>query len=456
MNQNPHPHISSYTKPKRKTLKIVILVILVVLLGVGAWVGITAFNALKKITAFSSGNNSMMSLFGDSSQKTLKGQSDGRTNILLLGMGGKNHPGGLLTDSIMVMSIDWQTKKVALMSIPRDLYVQIPGYGYAKINEAYAYGAQNAKLTGGGGQVASETVSKVFGIPVHYFYTVDFEGFKKLVDNVGGIDVVVDKDLNDPLYPAADMINYDPFKITAGPHHLDGKVALKYARSRETTSDFDRSKRQQKVIAATKTKVMTLDILANPKKITDLMNIIGDHVQTNMSVEEIKTFWSSIKDLDLDNMINKVFDTAADGPLTSSTSSKGSYIIIPKKGQGNYAELQEIAQNIFVDAADTANGTVQGATINKSLKIEVLNASGSIGQAKKAADKLKIQGYTNVITGDAPTNRAETIAYSCKTNTTASTAKKIAEYFSTTYLTKSTCTSGVDISLVIGQNAVTR
>jgi len=244
-----------------KTSKIVkwfILVFLLIGLGVGSWVGYTANRALKKITDDSgNSNSSLFSFLGDFDSNNLKGKAQGRTNILLLGMGGKNHPGGMLTDTMIVLSINYSEKKIGLISVPRDLWVPIPGFGSAKINEAYADGEKNntaQKTTGGGGTLASRTVENILGIPIHYYVSADFDGFKKAVDTLGGVDIYVEKPIYDPFYPAANMINYDPFKIDAGQHHMDGALALKYARSRETTSDFDRSRRQQQVMSAMKDK----------------------------------------------------------------------------------------------------------------------------------------------------------------------------------------------------------
>lgn len=435
--------ISQYKRPKRKALKIILLSVLVIILGIGIWVGVAAYNALAKVTSLSS-NSNLFSLFSNN-HTPLKGESDGRTNILILGMGGSNHPGGLLSDTILVMSIEWKTKKVAMISVPRDLWVPIEGHGTSKINEAHSYGESNTKTTGGGGKVAGGTVSKVLGIPIHYFISVDFEGFKKIVDTVGGIDVVVEKDLYDPYYPADNMIDYSPFKITAGEHHLDGAMALKYARSRETTSDFDRSKRQQIVIAALKQKMLTANILANPKKLTDLLGILGNHVRTDMSPGDIKVFWDSVKDLDMANIINKVLDTSTSGPLMSSTSSGGAYIIVPKKGITNFTDLQTIAKNIF-DTVTTTDKT--------DLKIEVLNGSGQAGQGTKVADALKKSGYT-ITSVTTTTKTAKSIVYNCAGTTSQSVATKIAEDVHASSTNKTSCGS-VDIQVVIGQDALAR
>lgn len=429
--------VSNYTKPKRKTLKIILFSLLIIILGVGIWVGVIAYKAMKNITSLSGGKGSLLSLFNNDNQ-TIKGQNDGRTNILLLGMGGKNHPGGALTDSIMVASINWQTKQIALISVPRDLYVQIPNYGYSKINEAYSYGEKNSKSSGGGGQVASNVISNVLGAPIHYFITLDFDGFKKIIDTVGGIDLYVDKAINDPLYPAEDMINYDPFSITAGQHHMNGALALKYSRSRETTSDFDRSERQQKVITATKEKILSLNVLANPAKVTELLNAIGEHLRTNMNPGEIKSIWDAIKDIDLQGRISLVLDTSSGSPLTSSTSPAGAYIIIPKKGMSNYSEVQKLVKDIFNDSKEEA------------LKIKVLNGSGKSGKATSASAEIEKIGFTVSQVGNTSVI-SETIVYSCLGNKSKETSDRIAKILGGKVENKSSC-SGYDIEVVIGKN----
>ncbi len=430
--------ISSYTRPKKKTLKIVIFSILLILLSVGIIFGAMIFRTLDKITGLSVSGESILSLL-NSNNKALKGQDDGRTNILLLGGGGKNHPGGGLTDSIMVISINWKSNKMAVISVPRDLWVNVPGYGYSKINKTYSYGEQDSKASGGGGKVASDLVGNILGIPIHYFISMDFAGFEKIINTVGGVDIDVPKAINDPLYPAADMVHYDPFSISAGPHHMDGALALKYARSRETTSDFDRSKRQQLVLAATKKKVLTLNVLTNPAKVTGLLNAIGDHLRTNLSVAEIKAMWDNIKNIDMDNIVNQVFDTSANSPLISSTSKGGAYIIIPKKGIGNYNDLQTIAQNIFSNSSETVT----------TAKVEILNGSGTIGRATSAADIIKNAGYKVASVGNASVV-STSIVYNCGGTETSAVAQKIAVLLSVQVKSKISC-ENYDIQVVIGK-----
>lgn len=436
-----NPAVSNYTRPKKRFLKGILLGLILIVLGTGLWVGVAALSSLKKITG-AEGNGSFLSFLGDFSKDTLKGQAEGRTNILLLGMGGKKHPGGMLSDTIIVVSINWSDKKIALMSLPRDLWVNIPNYGNAKINEAYAYGEQNSKITGGGGKVAGDVVGKVLDIPIHYFVSVDFDGFKKMVDTVGGVDIYVEKDIYDPYYPAANMIDYDPFKISAGLRHMDGALALKYARSRKTTSDFDRSKRQEQVLVAVKEKTMTLGTLGNPKKVTELLGILGEHIRTNLAVGEIKTLWEQIKDFDTEHLINKVFDTASDGPLTSTQDERG-YIVIPRKGLNNFTDLQKIAKNIFnQETAEAAN---------RQLKIEVLNGTNKSGVASQVSQLLKSYGYNVTKVGDATQKYDNSTIYNCSTKDAEQTAKDLADTLKAEVKTKTYC-QNIDIQIIIGQN----
>lgn len=435
-------NITSFTKPKNRVLKWTILTLLAIILGVGAWIGVTAYRSINKITA-DSGNGNFLSFFDDISKRAIKGESDGRTNILLLGNGGANHPGGGLSDTMIVVSINWQSKKMAFISLPRDLWVQVSGNGYSKLNAAFAYGNQNPKTTGGGGKVASDTISTILGLPIHYYISVDFEGFQKMVDKVGGVDILVEKDLYDPLFPAANMVDYAPFKITAGLHHMDGVTALKYARSRETTSDFDRSRRQEQVLIAIKEKMLSSETLANPIKITELLNILGSHVRTSFGVNEMRSLWDEIKGVDTQNIVNKVFDTATGGPLIAQSGDERGYIIIPKKGIGNYTDLQKIAQNIFS----------QETTIDKDFKIEILNATAKAGLATQISQLLQSYGYQVTKVGNASAKLQETIVYNCVGKSADTTAKDLAQTLKATVKSRTTC-NNIDIQIVLGQSSL--
>lgn len=435
--------VKVYRKPIKKAIKWFIFILIFVLVGVGVWIALSANQAIKKITADSTNKSSIFSFLGDHSSSAVKGQSDGRTNILLLGMGGKNHPGGTLSDTIIVTSIDYEDKRLGTISLPRDLWVPIPGFGHEKINAAYAEGEKNKNLSGSGGQLSSKTVENVLGIPIHYYISLDFEGFKKIVDSVGGIDVYVEKDIYDPYYPADNMIDYSPFKISAGEHHMDGALALKYVRSRKTTSDFDRSRRQQQVMAAVKEKILTLNVLANPKKVTDLINILGDHIRTNMQIDEIYALWNVSKNINTTNIASKVFDTAENGPLTASQDSRG-YYIYPRKGIDKFIDLQTAARNLFNDGE-----AVEEAS---SVRVEVLNGTSRNGVASTVSQYLSSYGYKIIRIGDARSKMAKTIVYDYSNGKYQKAAEDIANQLKASIDTKNTALSGVDIQVIVGED----
>jgi len=241
---------TQFTSPKqaRRWLFGLAAVLSLGVLGTVGWLSYQATAALSQISDApndrqSGGLLGLPFLANRPEVQQLQGEADGRVNILLIGMGGTGHKGGLLTDTIMVLSIKPEAKQAALLSIPRDLYVPIPGAGSAKINSAHALGEQ--RETGTGPALAKSVVGTVLDLPIHYYIRVDFAGFTKLIDAVDGLDINVEKAIADPFYPDERTEGYAPFYLKAGPKHMDGKLALKYARSRETTSDFDRARRQQ-------------------------------------------------------------------------------------------------------------------------------------------------------------------------------------------------------------------
>jgi len=446
--------VSSYTKPKRKILKIILLSLLIIILGTGIWFGATIYNTLKKITSFSSGG-SIMSLFNSNNQQ-LKGQSDGRTNILLLGYGGPGHDGAYLTDTIEVVSIDWKDKKVAMISVPRDLWVSIPNYGLSRINAAYSYGQSNSKITGGAGAESSAVVGSVLGIPIHYFVSVDFDGFKELIDKVGGIDVNAPNTFTDTTYPAGECVNNGPgcgyitVHFDAGPQHMNGTKALEFARSRHGNNgegtDFARSKRQQLVLEATKQKILQVGVLANPITFSDLLNIVGNHLSTNMSPAEIKSAWNQTKDIDTSNMITETLDTSSSSVLQGTTIN-GADVLIPKKGIGDYTDLKAIAQNIF-GAADSTT-----AKTPADLRVKVINGSGKAGSGTTYANTLKAKGYNVTETTTASKTYPDSIVYNCSGGASSKSASEIASELKTTAQAQTSC-GAIDIEVIIGKNYV--
>jgi LCP family protein required for cell wall assembly len=190
-------------------------------------------------------------------------------NIVLLGSDKRPSSGAWRTDSMIVVSIDMEQNVVRLLSIPRDLWVYIPGHGYNRINTADLWGELAKK--GGGPDRVKQTIHYNLGIPIHYYVRVDFQGFMKIIDTVGGVDVDVDCPLPD-------------INLSAGIHHMNGQQALRYARSRKSTNDFDRGRRQRKVLMALWEQGLTLDLIP---RLPTLWRAMANSFQTDLPLDQV-------------------------------------------------------------------------------------------------------------------------------------------------------------------------
>ncbi len=311
-------------------------------------------------------------------------------NVLLVGYGGAGHDGPYLTDSMLVVRIDPQKKNVALISIPRDLWVQIPetatSSSYGKINSAYAIGndtpdypTKSIQYTGkyGGGNLAKAVVSNVLGIPIDYFVGIDFAGFQKVVDDLGGVDINVTNAFDDYQYPSGDQNADGPpcvaqmntptscqfwhVHFSAGLQHMDGQTALEYARSRHAIgvegTDFARSQRQQKLLVAIKDKALQINALPN---MFSIMNSLQDSLITDMTIADMKDLAGTLKDWNIASPVHAALTNQ--NFLKDSYSSDGQYILLPKEGLNNYTNIQEYIANIWdVPGVNTA---MQNVTVH--------------------------------------------------------------------------------------------
>lgn len=266
----------------------------------------------------------------------LSADSSGRTNVLILGKGDPGHAGQELSDSIMVVSFNKPTKQVATISIPRDTEVNIPGYGYRKINNANALG---------GSQLATQTVSDFLDIPIDYTIVTNFTGLSKLVDAVGGIDVDVKEALIDDEYPCADnQYKACGINIQPGLQRMDGARALEYTRCRKGTcgNDFGRAERQQEVITLLMAKLTQPRIWINPLSATAVSNALRTGMDTDISgsnMVRLAWLWSQKSG----QPIRWVMSTSPGGFLTSGAN--GNLVPIGR----NYRAIQEQAASIFTN-----------------------------------------------------------------------------------------------------------
>ena len=199
-------------------------------------------------------------------------------NVLLLGTDrrpGESDPSR--TDAIIVVRIDPVRQRIAILSLPRDLMAPIPGYGYARVNAAYAYGSAD---------LARQTVSQLLGIPIDYYIVVDFEGFIKAIDALGGVEVNVEKELYDPQFPTMDY-GYTVARFLPGPQRMDGATALTYSRIRHPDSDFARLQRQQAVLAGVLAQLHSAGALDKLDQLEAVTTALRDYVRTDMPEERI-------------------------------------------------------------------------------------------------------------------------------------------------------------------------
>lgn len=439
-----------------KWLSAILAVILLCLIG---WI---AYSATKAMNNISDSGFKIGQIFAKTNLKS----TNGRTNIILLGNGGSNHPGGQLTDTNILFIYDHNSKKVAMVSFPRDLYVSVAnGGGKNKLNYAYAYGEMDKTKTGGGGATVKKTLESVAGVPIHYYIEVDFVGFKEIVDALGGVSVDVEKAIKDPYYPKDYFDSdgnyfktdaYNPFSLAAGKQYLDGTTALKYARSRYSTSDFDRSARQQKLIAAIKDKALSVGVLSNPKKLTDLMTAVGNHFRTDLNTSEVKSLVSLVKNISQDQITRQVVDNGAGG-LLKADSSLGGYYLVPRKG--NFSEVQSLVSNIFKDDNSTTLSD-EGSTNIQSLSkangsVELYNGTGVEGQARIMAPKLEKLGIKITALKSSSEVYDHSVLYDFTGGKDQATIKAIKQLISDIpVITRSQENQNSDFRLIIGEDYV--
>ncbi len=372
--------------------------------------------------------------------RALSGEAGDRINVLLLGVGGPGHAGPYLSDTIILASLKPSTKQLALLSIPRDLLVPIPGYGWRKINHASAFGEANRPGTGG--QLAADVVSRVFNTPVHYYVRIDFQAFVDLIDALNGITVEVAHTLDDKKFPipgqetATTSERYEHLHVESGKRKMDGELALKYARSRQASgvegSDFARARRQQQIILALKKELFSISTLVNPLKIRAISNLVEDNIATNVQEWEVARFYQLLKELDGLTVSHRVLDDSPGGPLVAAIVDQA-FILQPKIG--DFSELQAIAQNLFNPESTAGSIITVDSTLNINTdttddlpskiitdqpnisQIEVLNGTTIIGLASQTSQLLEKFGYEVRRIGNAPTqDYNKTVIYSLKSD----------------------------------------
>ncbi len=390
---------------------------------------------------------------------------DNRINVLLLGIdrrGGKSW--GHLTDTIIIVTVDPTNGTAGLLSIPRDLYLPIPGNGEDRINTANVYG-YSRKYPGGGPALLKRTIEVNFGISIDYYVMIDFDGFSRIVNTLGGVDVNVPKTLHDTKYPdpkPGDPFAFKTIHFDTGWQHMDGAKALQYARSRMSTSDFDRANRQQLILVAIRDKALSLNILP---KLPTLAATMMDTVNTDMTLQEMLELAPLVPQIDMANVKQVVIQK----PLVYGyRTDKGAAVQLPR-----WDLINPVVADLFTapvvtvptptPAPPTPTPTLAPVQIEElqqlageGARLAVQNGTSEPNFAARVAAMLMEQGYQVVEFGDADRlDYANTVIvdYTGKTFT----LERLVEKFQVTpenVRRSPNLRSQIDIRIIVGQDFV--
>ncbi len=390
----------------KKVFKRTAAVTAVFLLLGGGWISWQFFKNSNKVFG---GDTSVLDFLNTTK---LRGEDQGQVNILLAGVSSDDpgHSGGDLTDSIMMISLDNKNNKAFMLSIPRDLWVDIPGYGHSKINAANVYGDQDnfsqAGYPAAGMGLLAKVINDNFELPVHYYAKVNYGAFRDAVNAVGGISVDIKstdpRGLYDPNISAADK---GPLKLANGPQQLDGQTALNLARARGDPpgdgrfpygferSDFTRTEHQRQMMLALKEKITSGGVITNPLKIGQLFDVVGKNVKTDFEPSEIRRLYDInklIKPADIASV--SLNDVNGVNMLASYRSPDGASALIPAAGLDDFSQIQVLIKKLM--SSDPV--------VKESASIVILNGGDITGLASKESNSLTSKGLNVVAVGDAP------------------------------------------------------
>ncbi len=384
----PRKRVKRYRKTPNKKIVVIIAALLVL--------GFVGYFAVKFILASGrvfSGN--VFDLLGSGTQ--LKQDEKGWTNMLVFGTSedDPDHDGAALTDSIMMISVNQESKQVVMVSVPRDLWVDygracLAGYS-GKINALYSCGLDSGGESEGASML-KQKVGEVFGVDMHYFTKVNYSVVRDLTTSLGGVVVTVKSD--DP----RGIYDYNTkLKLPNGQSTLQGEQALAFVRARGDGggygfegSNFVREKNQQAMILAIRDKALSAGTLANPVAWNGIMDAMGDNIRSDFSAAEIKTLVNLAQEITQENIL-QVSLVEKGHPVVTTGTMNGASIVRPIAGVQDYSEIQKYLARKMSGGDDK---------YGEAATIEVLNASTRMGIAGKQQTKLEEAGFGNVSSGD--------------------------------------------------------
>ena len=372
-----------------------------------------------------------------------------RVNILFLGIDRRdNEPGPWRTDTMILFSVDPISNTLSMLSLPRDLWVRLPGYNVdERINAAYVFGEQ-FRYPGGGAEYAKKAVQYNLGVPVHRYVTLDFNGFVKIIDAIDGIEIDVPRNIVDNAYPTPDYGTTRLF-IPAGRQTMDGELALKYARTRHDSSDIDRTHRQQQVIMAVRDKVLRLNFPI--ARIPEQLRILGESLKTDMTLEEMYAIAQAANEVPSENIHSGVIDETM---VVSWKTPQGWDVLVPQRDR-----VRLLVNRLFPNPTPQVSLGPLGdraRLAEEAARIEVQNGTQTPGLASQMSTELRSSGYNVVRYGNADRfDHSETliICYIEKRYTLES-LKDYLKVADTHIVRQPTPDADVDIRVILGQNAV--
>ncbi len=323
-----------------------------------------------------------------------------RINVLLMGIDRRpDEKCPCRSDTMIVATFDPRAKTGGMLSIPRDLYVPIPapGAGENRINTALFYG-EVAKFPGGGPALAKKTVEYNLGIPIHYYVIVDFFGFQKIVDTLGGIDIDVPTAIHDDQYPTMDYRTMT-VDIPAGRVHMNGDLALKYARVRHGSNDFERSRRQLQVILAIRDRALRIDAIS---RLPQLVTQLRDTVQTDIPAQVVLLIGPQAREVKPSDIKTRTIDQTMTLEIVINT---GADVLWPER-----SKIALVVQELFPEYRVGALTSPEQVR-RENARVAILNGTTRVGLAQSAADYLKSKGINVVLVDNADkSDYARTVA----------------------------------------------
>jgi len=464
--RTPLPPKTITFKRGRKIIGRILLLIVVLSLATAGVFGYKVLSASNKISV---AERSILGQLKDllfNSDEHLEGEQEERINVLIVAIGGEGHSGENLTDTIMVASIDPTTNQVALLSIPRDLYVQVPGEEYySKINSVHAYG--EAKKKDLGPRLLGEKVTEITGLPIHYYARADFIAFKSIIDALGGVDITTTNTFFD---------YWHKISFPAGTERMNGERALAYVRARYIEGpeggDFKRAARQQQVLLAIRQKVFSPTTAFDFTAMTNILNSLSENIRTDMQLWEMKRFFEIVRNID-NNIHTTVLTTGTGGVLVGGTEVLGGApASVLKTRTGDYSEIQAIAANILNNLSSSPTPTPQESPTTSpspspspqetktepdlsSISIEIRNGTGTTGLAATTKTSLEADGYTIDTIGNAATQdhtRTTVYALNIDQSDTVSTLAEKLSAAADTGLPAGEDKSDADILIILGSD----